>query len=308
MNHLPEIVHVSDKKIVKIKIEEDKIPSKGSDWFENPYSNIFVLGKTASGKTNVILNIVNRMAGKNTKFILFISTKDIDPKWVKFIKKLEDNGHSVIAETSFFEDIPNSNKKINMISEFISDRDNGNSDKAYDVVVNRSKNPINNNIIKPSIISKVPMFHKQIDRAHQTIKQGNTFSSEVDGVIKKQNPRLIYPDYILIFDDQGKALRNHYVEELLKKCRHYKLMCILSSQSLTDLTPSSLAQLSYVLVFDKLSEDKLDDLRNNLNLKLTYSQLETIYKDATRKTYSFLYIDRLNGEHYRKNFNDEYQI
>jgi hypothetical protein len=109
---------VSDTKIKVVKNPDNELTAKGADWFPIVYSNIFLLGKKFSGKTVVIENILQKTAGKNTKFIFIVSTINKDPSYKRILKYLEKKGHDVITYDDIY-DYDSDGKKINVIEEFI---------------------------------------------------------------------------------------------------------------------------------------------------------------------------------------------
>lgn len=124
---------------------------------------------------------------------------------------------------------------------------------------------------------------------------------------KKYKAKYDYPKWVIILDDlAGEMATQKALNRLLKTNRHYKAMIIISSQSLNDLNPQQINQLDYTILFAGIPEDKLEELREKLVLNIPLDQFVELYKDATSKKYSFLYISR-SGE-FRKNFNDLYVL
>jgi hypothetical protein len=117
---------------------------------------------------------------------------------------------------------------------------------------------------------------------------------------KKPNER--FPERIFIFDDLSSALRHKSIGKLVKKNRHYKSMCILSSQNITDLAPETHLQLSYALMFQSFNEDKLKNIYERLDMFCELPEFISAYKFATQEKYNFLYVD-IDGCQFRKNFN-----
>jgi len=76
---------ISNLKVTVSKDSDDKIKVKGSDMFERLYALIFILAKKASGKTNLIQNILKHVSGPNTKFLFIVSTIHKDKKWIEIV-------------------------------------------------------------------------------------------------------------------------------------------------------------------------------------------------------------------------------
>ena len=116
--------------------------------------------------------------------------------------------------------------------------------------------------------------------------------------VKKRKSRKLSHEIIFIFDEQGSLLRNQKVTDLLKKNRHYKTKVIISSQYIHDLQPGALKQLDYMIVFGGQPEDKLKLIHKHLDLSFSFDMFHNIYKQATSKCFSFLYIYTVNAALY----------
>ena len=119
---------------------------------------------------------------------------------------------------------------------------------------------------------------------------------------KQHKSRYLAPEYIFIFDDLGASLRDKMIDSLLKVNRHYKAKVILSSQYVNDLSPQSRLQLDYILLFQNLPEQKLQEIYVGSDLSIDYDKFYELYKIATYKKYNFFYID-VRNETFRINFN-----
>jgi 23S rRNA pseudoU1915 N3-methylase RlmH len=236
-------VKVSENKVIPIKKEKDsEDPVLGADWFSAPYPNIFLLAKKFSGKTTVILNILSRCAGPNTKYIFIVSTINKDKIWEKILDTL--NKKDYISYTSI------NHNNNNIIEDFVDESEN-----------------------------------KKIRWTHN------------------------YPKYIIVLDDQGKAMRSPALSKLTKNNRHHKSMVIMSTQSLTDLNPDTIAQIDYTLAYDRIADDKLKELYDKLNLSIEYDKFKECYDDATKKPYGFLYISRSgSNDELRDGFTEKYNV
>ena len=76
------------------------------------------------------------------------------------------------------------------------------------------------------------------------------------------------PVYIVIFDDLSTELKNKAISYFLKKNRHFKTLCILSSQYLFDLTKDAQSQIDYILMFPSLPVDKVESIQKKLDLNI----------------------------------------
>jgi hypothetical protein len=268
-------VHNEEKKNYKVK---------GSDWFSEPYSNIFLLAKKKSGKSTVIENILKHCSGKNTKFIFIVSTIHKDPTWIRITEYWEDKGHDVLT----YDDLINDD--VNVIQEFIEQQKGGSQqqeNKIYAPIVQTSKSKFK---ITPVI--------------NNPIIGGNLQKNEEIKPVSKE--KILYPEYFIVLDDLGNSMRDKAINQLLKTNRHYKAKVILSAQNLNDLMPEAIRNLDYVLAFGRIPDEKMEKLRQDLLLDIEPDKFHELYKDATEKQHNFFYIGRSGEDEFRKNFNDKY--
>jgi len=162
-------------------------------------------------------------------------------------------------------------KDINFLEHIINSEDNNNTDTNE------------NNVITTSYMN--------FNKAKKIIK-------------KKKEEKYIKPKYVIIIDDMGRSItRNNILDKFLKTNRHYKAMIVISSQYIKDLQPSMLNNLDYLLLY-KIPDNKdiLKHIYMNINISDDFETFKLMYDEATKKKYSFLYID-INNSLYRINFN-----
>jgi hypothetical protein len=113
-------------KVVPLEVPKfDITNTKGYEYFKNPYSNVFLCARKKSGKTSVIYNIIKHMINKKTKVIIFSSSYNRDPTYIKMIEDLRKNKYKVDAFDHFIND------KVSLLDEIFND----------DVKVEKVKNP-----------------------------------------------------------------------------------------------------------------------------------------------------------------------
>ena len=292
---------VSDKKIKVIKNPDNEMLAKGADWFPIVYSNIFELAKKFSGKTTICENILQHCAGKNTKFIFIVSTINKDPTWKRIVRYWENKGNDVLTYDDIYTE-DEDGYRTNVIQEFINEQKSIIDDDSQ----------IGSGVVKQQAQYIIPQQAQYIRYSPAIVQIGAgekeaKVEKPLEYIEKKKNIKVIYPEYIIVIDDMGSAMRDKSITQLLKTNRHYKTKVILSGQNLNDLEPAAIRQLDYCLVFGRIPVDKLIKLREDLNLTLPEDKFLDIYKDATAKPYQFLYIGRSpNGDIFRKSFNEEY--
>ena len=153
------------------------------------------------------------------------------------------------------------------------------------------------------------MHRLQVPDSDEELQQA-PFSTRMfgDQVRKRgREPLTQSPRYVLVIDDMSHALRSPAVATLLKKHRHLGIKVLISTHSVTDLTPASWKQLDTVILFKGLNYDKLEILYNNLDLHVTLQQFISTYDQAVLKPYSFLCVDS-RSDTFRINFNEQFQI
>jgi hypothetical protein len=315
---------VSDSKIKVVVNPDYTILAKGHDWFPKVYSNIFHLGKKHSGKSIVIENELEKCAGKRTKFIFIVSTINRDSTWKRIVKKWEAKGHDVLVYDDLYDNTDEG--KINVIQEFLDEQ------KELAAEELELENKIEEDKLKKEKMKgkgSVEVIERPKGRISycdangvyhgvdpKLLKGGsNAPKSELKeelpppAIETKKKKKLIYPQYIIVIDDMGAAMRDKNITQLLKTNRHYKTKVILSGQNFNDLEPAAIRQLDYCLVFGKVPDDKMEKLHEDLDLSLPFDKFLELYKDATSTPYQFLYIGREpDKDIYRKGFNEQYDI
>lgn len=276
MYHRFVLKKINNKKVSNIPSLEDKSKKKykGEKLFSVSYPNIFLLGRKKSGKTTVIFNILKNCIDKDTIIYIFSSTYNKDAGWISIMKYFKKLGNHIEAFHNISE-----NKKSNLepILEMLNEESLEEEEKEM------GKESIDINYIA-------------IDSLDEEEKP------------RKRKKRKLAPEIVFIFDDQGTALRNQEVGDLMKKNRHYKSMVITSSQYLHDITPQSIRQLDYLLAFKGLQDDKLIKIHKGMDLPMDLNQLKSLYKHATSKPYCFLYISANTKDGYRMCFNKKFFI
>ena len=267
-----ETEKINDIKINPLpvpKIDTDKI--KGSELFPEIYSNIFLIAKKKSGKTNVISNIIDKCAGKKTTVIIFASTFYRDDAWKLIEEMLIKKKIEYIPYISIYDG------KINQVAEltiFLEGKD-----------IQKDKKG------------------KQID-----LKKIFSFNDDpLPKEKKEKKEKKLAPEYIIIFDDLSKELQDKYIGYLLKRNRHFKAKVIISTQYLNDLAKDARLQIDYLLLFPKLPEEKVEQIYKLADLSLEYDLFQALYENATSEKYNFLFIDTKN-EFFRHNFNILYKL
>lgn len=101
-----KIQKINNIKIKPIKDEKDKKIIKHKSMFDDKYPNIFIWASKGSGKSTLILRIIENMAVKrknelSTNIYLFSWTYQNDPVYKKLIKNCKDIGINI---TIYYDD------------------------------------------------------------------------------------------------------------------------------------------------------------------------------------------------------------
>lgn len=266
------------KKITNFEVEvipgidEYRKNLKTNILFDIPYPNIYLLAQKDTGKTTVIYNILKEL------------TKD-----------KEDRKNIIIL---FF------------CSQIYRD-------KSYEEIVKEMKKRGVSCIIETSFYTysngkKVD----QLERLKNFIQKINSdvwleldpflsISMDDEEVKLDEDTKLI-----IVIDDLSSEIKTSKVlEDLLKANRHMNTTIMVSTQSKNDLPPNCINQMQYILAFDKIPKNKLEELHSQSGLKLDLDTFYKLYHDATfaaaGNSKNFLYINTKNNL-FRKNFNHNY--
>lgn len=271
--------------------DEDKRPILGFDICEEIYSNIFVCAKKKSGKTSALFKIIKECSGRKTIIIVFCSTIYKDKNWIQIRKYFEKKKMDIRVFTSIFEDGEDQiNKLINELNEEAKQNEEDKEDEQVE------EEPINK---CDDILDRLANMQQSVTFPSNEEDKGNT---------KKRNPKKSKyqtPEYIIIFDDLSSELKSQSLLTLLKKNRHFKTKLIISSQWIHDMLPESRKQVDLFLVFRGFTEKKLMEIYKDCDSGLPFETFCKIYKKATKKPFSFLYIDTLSDS-YRRNFHEQF--
>lgn len=322
MNTL-KIKTINDIKISKIKTNENKNNYiVGYDYFNEPFSNIFLLAKKKSGKTTLIYNILKHTGLKNkTKIIIICSTINKDATYEK-IKEYCDKNY---PDSEYYDDI--NIDKENIIKNFIQSQKSSMKRNSNNLT-QETENIKGGGLVLNNYIKFTPVIKQSInqlndidennqkdglfkthqndidDRNFTDVKSSKKIQDNFSNEKQDEQTDKIYPEYIIVIDDLGIDTRDKNITQLLKTNRHYKCKVILSSQNLEDLQPAAIRNLDYILLFGSIPEEKILKIRDQLMLDIDKDKLLEIYKIITSKKYNFLYID-IRNEILRENFNKQ---
>ena len=144
-------------------------------------------------------------------------------------------------------------------------------------------------------------------KVDDTEDEKSIFDSDSEDEEPKRKPKYQSPEYIFILDDLSTELKSNSIPRLLKVNRHFLSKTIISSQWLNDLHPMSRKQQDYLILFRGHPEKKLVEIHRDANISIPIEEFWKVYKFATEKPFSFLYVDCTTGE-FRRNFTDMIEL
>ena len=313
--HSITLTKINDTVVKPIKTNKDKdtrLP-KGFKMFPEPYPNVGIIAKKKSGKTNVVVNIVKACADKDTHVFVLASTANKDPMFLalkKWCKKHEIPYH---AQTEI-KTVDEIGKKQDFFEKFMKDMGEADSEEdETDSEDEEAKHPKMSNYghVNEESCSDTD-YSSSEDEDYDKLNYGKKYDRtdakfvKNKGSIQPKKP-YITPEVIIVTDDLSNELKTPSLRAFFKRNRHYRCLNIVSTQWLQDLLPESLKQFDNLLLFKGLTYEKLCKVKDDADLSIDIDKLEAIYRSATERPFSFLYIDtRL--EQYRRNFNERYNV
>lgn len=329
---------VNNEVVEPIKIKKkDDLPVKGSNIYPTPFVNVAFCAKTKSGKTSLIFKMIKERVDKDTQIIAFVSTINVDAVWKeikKWCKKHEITfqGLSSLKEgkNDYLDSfVKNLEEKHGEESDLESDLE---EPEDYDEEEEIKMKKMNEKMMNGCVVRKqkklkffgqgdedsededLDRYEKDLDEEERLfgkkalvkdILESRMFKKKESSL--KPKAKWIAPKFLIIFDDLSDEMRLPSVQSLLCKSRHYKCEVYLSSQYIHHFGPAQLKQISCLILFKSIAPKKLEKIKEDTDLNIDQETLQTLYDDATREPYNFLYIDCRN-DIYRKNLDKQYII
>ncbi len=276
--------------------DEDKRPIKGYDICQEVYSNVFCVARKKSGKTSSVFKIMRECCGRKTIIIVFCSTVYKDKNWIQIRKYFEKKGMDIRVYTSIFED--GEDQLANLIEDLKQDaKEEEENEKSGGKETELPEVDRSDDILQ------------QLTNMHLRASGRGAEVEEPKDEKKKKSKKSKYlsPEYMIIFDDLSSELKSRSLLSLLKFNRHFKAKLIISSQWLHDLLPESRKQIDMWLVFRGFPDKKLAEIYKDCDCAVPFETFVQIYKKATKKPHSFMYIDT-RADEFRRNFDSKFII
>ncbi len=291
--HSVKLKQINQQYVTAIPIpDEDKRPIKGYDICEEVYANIFLCAKKKSGKTSALFKIMKECSNKSTVLIVFCSTAYKDKNWIQIRKYFKKKKMDIRVYTSIYED--GEDQLSNLIEDLKADaKDEEDAKEAKE-----DEEPEEELDRCDDILKRLTNMHLcSIGRGHEVPEE----EREDHKKKKKKKDKYLAPEYIIIFDDLSSELQSRSLLSLMKFNRHFKSKLIISSQWLHDLLPESRKQLDLFLIFKGFPEDKMKLIYKDCDSGIPFDTFYDIYKKATKRPHSFMYIDT-RADEFRRNF------
>jgi len=292
------------KKIVPMKPKKGRgsnyedLPVLGYQLFPDLKSSIYISASTKSGKTTLISHIIKHCAGRQTKLYFFCSTMDLDPTYKLIFDYLDSAGIEYEKYHHFIDD-----DGVNIIDGIIQGLSH--AEEPEEKVSLQSPPPAFYKLVN-GFMQKVDIYGNPIETNAEEPGQEESQTPvpyiekhKIDGVTRKYQ----VPRYMFIFDDLGDELRKKSIYQLLMRQRQYIAKTILSSQYINNLTPQSINQLDYCIIYGGHNIEQIKELHKKLDLSLDLAEFVRLYSYATAEKYNFLWIDRRNMV-LKKNFDE----
>lgn len=294
-------------KPIKIKGKDNRL-AKGHDMFPMPFFNTFILSKRNSGKSVLVANILKKCCRKNyTTVVIFSNTLYKDGTWITLRKWCKKNhidfvGHTDIKFTDSngvkhdaLWDLLKKGREVGEEQVLDSDESDSEDDSGSD-----SEEDEDEDIPEED--------QKQYFNYSTKAKNvSNSYKCVSETPSAKLEYSTIAPKLFLVFDDISSDLKLPSVQELVKNSRHYEACCCFSSQAVVDVLPSCRKNANYFCLFSGLNESDLERIRVDGSLPISIETLMKMYKEATKKRFSFLYID-CDTQQFRINFDRKFNV
>jgi hypothetical protein len=235
----------------------------GKNMFETLYSNIFIIARKKSGKSNVIYNIIDKGADKRTNILFFVPTFYVDPVYQELEAMLIKKKINYEVFTDIIED------KVNILDQVIDKLENPNEESEEEEPTHEmtmfGKVKIPKKAKEPKF--KSPEHIIILDDIGQSLR-----NSAITRLLKIN--RHLHARVIISSQNQSDLYYQSFRQ----------LDYILVFRGLSSCI------------------EKLKAIYDNADLNITFNEFLELYRYATAEPYTFLYID-VRHCNFRKNFN-----
>lgn len=306
------IQRINNVEVKAIKIKgKDERPAKGNDMFPLPFFNTFILSKRNSGKSVLVGNILKKCCRKNyTTVVIFSNTLYKDGTWITLRKWCKKNHIDFVGHTDIRFTDSNGVKHDALWDLLKKGREVGEEQVLdSDSSESESSSSSSSGSCSESDADLIPMEDQKqyFNYSTKSKNVSNSYKCVSETPSAKLEYPTIAPKLFLVFDDISSDLKLPSVQELVKNSRHYEAACCFSSQAVVDVLPSCRKNADYFCIFSGLVETDLERIRTDGSLPVNLETLMKMYREATKKRFSFLYIDTRTPQ-FRINFNRKFNV
>jgi hypothetical protein len=295
-----KLVTINDIKVHPLKTTKENLNKvKGSKLFSSKLESIFIFSPPESGKTTLVVNILEHCCGKNTTVYIFSNTyyNNVDKQYQQFEDWAEKRGIPVLGFTSIYdeetgEDILGGYMKELGDGTKLNEKPNTKMLKEEQQQLQQVHIPVPIKIYIAGDGPAQPLIHQ--------LTQGEEIKEKKPRKESKQAP-----DRIFLFDDISEDLRSKSVAKLSRQFRHYQSKFIIATQYWKDLSKGARESTNCFIMFKGLPADKLEELRYSKGITVPQKEFERMYQIATEDIRDFFYID-CKRKDFRKNFNQKF--
>jgi hypothetical protein len=242
---------------------------------------------------------------KKTIILVFCSTVYKDKNWIQIRKYFENKEMDIRVYASLFED--GEDQLANLIEDLKQEAKDEEGHKGGGGAEEEVE-PVPETNRCDDILQRLTNMHlRAIGRGAEVNDQQDQQDQHTEEKPKKRKSKYLSPEYMIIFDDLSSELKSRSLLSLLKFNRHFKAKLIISSQWLHDLLPESRKQIDLFLIFKGFPDKKLTEIYRDCDSGVPFDTFLQMYKKATKKPHSFLYIDTRNDS-FRRNFDSKFII
>jgi len=257
---------------VSEKDPDENKPILGAELTPWKYGSIVMVGRTGQGKTTIIKHLLDRTIDDRTTVWLFCSTVNIDKNWREIIKQLEERDIKVHTFHHLRTEEGRSTLKP-LLAELERRMDER-------------------------------QLKKQMEEAEKQPSWLQVGLPVYDLEPEPEPPKRktqVCENLIILDDLDASELSDKSVVNAMKKCRHYQVRLMVSSQHLIHFAKSAWEQTFLVILLKGISHDYIEQLNSRLPLGKRKKHLLKLYEHATQEDRRFLSI-YVREDEYRQDF------
>ena len=228
--------------------------------------------KRRSGKTFLIWQLMKALVKKHTEIYIFAPTVNLDKTWKEITKWLDTKG-------------VNYHTYIDL-----------NDDEGGDII---------SDLLTQWAIPPEPEEDSDTDSDDEDEDELNISYNETLGSVsnkpkkkKKKKKPPPEPDRWVIIDDMSEHLKRRSIHKLFYNGRHFRTKILTSCHDIKKQSPDMIANSVYSFLFKKLPKERIEHIRDKLDLDITDTKFADMYAEASKRDYGFLLVDSDRDKYY----------